>query len=419
MARRFSPPAPTASRSSTPDILPHAGRIGSAEWSRDGRFVASNGADLRTIIRDARTLAPVLDFKHVTVPRLLCFSPDARLLLSAPWGGVRVLGLGEKIEQLGFVGNREAATRCLAFSADGTCFAIGQEDGTALIFDAATRQPVAPPLRHSGPVTVVRFSPDGRTLLTCEVPSDGAPPAGARLWDAATGAQIGQPMLDEDDAIDAAFSPDGTLLATAGNDNAVCLWDARTTARRAGPLRHDRSVRAVVFSPDSRLLASASWDGTARLWDARTGAPRGRPMPHGDRVLDVAFSPDGRRLATASRDKTARLWDAATGLPLSEPFRHGGEVRRVRFDPRGARLLTVSDEDAAHLWDIPEFSGEVPAWLLTLSDVLAMEAAPRTSADALALVAKYRAAVAQALATPPGSDFGKLARRLFGPAVAE
>ena len=408
----------TRPRSRTPDILPHAGRIGTAEWSRDGRFVASNGADLRTIIRDARTLAPVLDFKHMTVPRLLSFSPDARLLLSAPWGGVRVLGLGEKIEQLGFVGNRESATRCLAFSADGSRFAIGQEDGTALIFDTATRQPVAPPLRHRGRVSVVRFSPDGRTLLTCEVSPDGAPPAGARLWDAATGAQIGQPMIVDDDAIDAAFSPDGTLIATAGNDNAICIWDARTTARRTGPLRHERSVRAVVFSPDSRLLASASWDGTARLWDARTGAPHGRPMPHGDRVLDVAFSPDGRRLATASRDQTARLWDAATGLPLSEPFRHGGAVRRVRFDPRGARLLTVSDEDAAHLWDIPEFSGAVPAWLLTLSDVLAMEAAPRTSANALALVTKYRTAVAQALATPPGSDFGKLARRLFDPADA-
>ena len=405
-------------RNHTPDLLAHAGRIGTAEWSRDGRLLASNGADKRTIIRDARTLAPVLAFTHSTVPRLLGFSPDARLLLSAPWGGVRVLGLGEKIEQLGFVGNREAATRCLAFSADGRRFAIGQEDGTALIFDTSTRQPAAPPLRHSGPVTVVRFSPDGRTLLTCEEPPDNTPPAGARLWDAATGAPMGKPMLDEDDAIDAAFSPDGALIATAGNDNAVCIWDAHTTARLTGPLRHDRSVRAVVFSPDSRTLASASWDGTARLWDARTGAPRGRPMPHGDRVLDVAFSPDGHRLATASRDKTARLWDAATGLPLSEPFRHGGEVRRVRFEPSGARLLTVSDEDAAHLWDIPEFSGEVPAWLLTLSDVLAMEAAPRNSADALALVTKYRAAVAQARATPPGSDFGKLARRLFGSAGA-
>ena len=402
-------------RSSTPAILPHAGRIGMADWSRDGRLLASNGGDKRTVICDARTLEPVFDFTHTTAPKILCFSPDARLLLSAGPGGVRVLRLGEKIESPGIVGNRETAPRCLTFNVDGSRFAIGQDDGIALIFDTATLQPVAPPLKHSGPVSAVHFSPDGRTLLTCEEPPNGAPPGGARLWDAATGAPIGEPMLDEDDAIDAAFSPDGTLIATAGNDNAVCIWDAHTTARFAGPLRHDRSVRAVVFSPDSRILASASWDGTARMWDARTGAPHGRAMQHGDHLLDIAFSPDGRRLATASRDKTARLWDTITGLPLSEPFRHDGPVKRVRFEPSGARLLTVSDEDAAHIWDIPDFSGEVPAWLLTLGEVLAMETAPRAPEEAARLIAKYRTASEQALATPPSSSFGKLAQRLFGP----
>ena len=45
-------------------------------------------------------------------------------------------------------------------------FASGSMDKTARLWDAATGQPLTPPLAHSNWVTWVAFSPDGATLAT-------------------------------------------------------------------------------------------------------------------------------------------------------------------------------------------------------------------------------------------------------------
>lgn len=404
----------TRPRGTTANLLQHAGRIGAATWSPDGRFVVSNGEDKMTILRDATTLQQIGEYAHMSTPRIQCFSPDGSLLLSAGWGGVRVFKLGEKLQNQSFIGNRETSTGCFSFSPDGQRIGIGQDNGEAILYDATTFHTIAPPLRHSGPVSVVRFSPDGRTVLTCEIPPDNKPPAGARLWNAATGEPIGTPMMFEDDVNDAAFSPDGTLIVTGGNDDQIGIWDARTTKRILGPLLHERAVRAVIFSPDGRIIASASNDGTARIWDALTGAQIGRPMQHSRHVLAVGFSADGRRIATGSMDKTARIWDAATGAPLSEPLHHEGGVRRVSFHPTSERLLTVSEENAAHIWDIPIFPTPAPGWLMAVAEILALESVPDEDKEVYAAISKYSSATAEALTEPKDTPLGRLGRRLFG-----
>lgn len=95
-----------------------------------------------------------------------------------------------------------------------------------------------------------------------------------------------------------AFSPDGKTLALASGDRTIWLWDAALGTHQQTLEGHVNSVNAVAFSPDGKTLASASDDGTIRLWDAATGAHRKTPEEHGDWVKAVAFLPDTQYLET-------------------------------------------------------------------------------------------------------------------------
>ena len=90
-------------------------------------------------------------------------------------------------------------------------------DGPARLWDADSGTSIATLTGAAGPVWSVAFSPDGTMLAT------GSDDGTAGLWDVATRRQIGGP-LTADPVNSVAFSPDGTMLATGG-DGTVRLWD--------------------------------------------------------------------------------------------------------------------------------------------------------------------------------------------------
>ncbi len=65
-----------------------------------------------------------------------------------------------------------------------------------------------------------------------------------------------------------AYSPDGKLIASVGQESIVRLWDTQSGQQRAAFLGHEGDLMHVAFSPDGRVLATAGNDGTVRLWRA-------------------------------------------------------------------------------------------------------------------------------------------------------
>jgi WD40 repeat protein len=289
-------------------------------------------------------------------------SGTARLamLAAAARPGIAIL----KGQGIGAVlGPHTGSVTSVAFSSDGKILATGI-DRTAQLWDVATRRPIGYPLMtQTGGVNAVAFSPDGKTLAT------GSDDGMLRLWDVATATpqMIAGPILrDIAPMTSVAFSPDGTTLATGSDADTVRLWNVATLrqhGRSVATVRQDGRpiivpggpVRSVAFSPDGTTLVTVGTDGTARLWNVATHRQSGRPfIGQGQGVTAAAFSPNGKILATGNLDNTVWRWDIAThqpvGTPLTNPFT--GRVNSVAFSPDGTTLATGSTDGTAQLWDL-------------------------------------------------------------------
>ncbi|MDI6101353.1 AAA family ATPase [Actinoplanes sp. NEAU-A12] len=207
-----------------------------------------------------------------------------------------------------------------AVSPDGSRIAIGHDDGTVRLWNAATLQPAGEPLRLAEPSLVksVEFSPDGRFLASGALAENGV-----TIWEAAT----------------------GRALHTLDGFGAVAWLPGAST---------------LVASRDMTV------DGTFQLgfWDAPTGRLT-RSMPTGDYLgFDLAVSPDGRHVAIAkdNKDTPAKVWQLGDGREVTTiPAALG-----VDFAPDGT-LIAVDRRGLLTRWEVP--SGRRLRELNSLGDI--------------------------------------------------
>jgi COMPASS component SWD3 len=161
---------------------------------------------------------------------------------------------------------------------------------------------------HTGPVSQVRISPNGRFIASASAD------ATIKIWDASNGSHMDTLVGHMAGVNCVSWSPDSNTLASGSDDKAVRLWDRvtgrpKTTTRKSvagqkmAPLRgHHNYVHCVAFSPKGNIIASGSYDEAVFLWDVRAGRLMRSLPAHSDPVSGIDFCPDGTLVVSCSTD---------------------------------------------------------------------------------------------------------------------
>jgi WD40 repeat protein/tetratricopeptide (TPR) repeat protein len=414
----------------------HETQILDAEFSPDGRLVATACHDFTARLWDAATGEEKGLLQHDDPVVDVAFSPDGRHLATAAsertgrrgpgearvWHVAtgqpvteplrhqprksRVPGQPTPLEDY-VIRNIGLVTR-VEFSRDGTLLLTTGDDRTAHVWSVATGEDVKMLGPHPRNLIFAGYFDDGRKIVTI----DEGPTA--RFWDADKFDALGESTVSEVSM--PAISPDGKWLA-ARRDNAVMLWDvARGSERARVPLD---GVAQCAASPDGKRLVLVGGDETARVWDLERGSWSTPPLRHPG-IRRAGFSPDGRVIVTSGRG--VRLWRAGSGQPAAPPIPGGDEL--AAWAPDGASIMTGAG-GVATTWDVKlaapfvqarERVGDVSRQRLTLATIGAADSESESFARLwdiergrqLARPLEHPGTVHRALFSPDGSKLATL-----------
>ncbi len=219
----------------------------------------------------------------------------------------------------------------IAWSPDGTRIAAIESiksDKRLLVWDVVDgKQVVQTPLRSVLFWSAIKYSPDGRHLITSI--SDGP-----TIWDARTGSLVRVLSGPDSAALTVAYSHDGSRIAAGfAGTNEIVVWNARNGRRLASFKPHTDQIWSVQFSADDTHLVASSADSKISIINLQSRSVQ-TLRGHLAGVNSFALSPDGIRIASSGYDGTLRWWSTETGRLLATNI-NLNEGDRLTITPDG------------------------------------------------------------------------------------
>lgn len=251
----------------------------------DGRVSLWDVADRRLISvlpMAAPAGEPLLDNPRM---QSVAFDRDGTRIVAGGFDGVLRLWDALILRQIGAAGAHRTdkdgqkvpyQVWSVAFSPDGTRVASGSgfdsdsgQNNLIQLWDTGSMTADGAPIEigeaRESNVFAVGFNPDGSRIVS------GSTDGTARVWDLATRQPVAVLSGDQNPVFSVAFAHTNPWIAAGDAQGTVRLWDMVNQPPSGTPLEgHRRWVHSVAFSPDDRLIVSGSADGDLRLWPTPT-----------------------------------------------------------------------------------------------------------------------------------------------------
>ncbi len=237
-------------------------------------------------------------------------------------------------QPLAQIAEHKSDVRGVAFSPDGKQFVTVGWDRMIHVYDAPTRQRLHSWMGHDQGIYRARYLPDGRLLTSAY---DGT----IKLWDVAQQDEL-KLIAGHTGAVTAlAVSPDGKRGLSSGSDTMVRFWDLEKLESIGGGHKVDPGgwVWDGTFAPDGKSAATVGFDGKIRFWNPETGEQTGEIAAHQGAALSIVYTAENKVLS-GGRDGILRLWDTADKSNLGERAGFSGVwIESLAISMDGAKVL--------------------------------------------------------------------------------
>lgn len=274
--------------------------------------------------------------------RAAAISEDDRAVVAAGSEDIRVWERNSGRLRAELPLEKDEVVNSLDVASDGRTVFAGMEDGTLLVWDVESSDPLRWE-EGTGYVWAVSRSPDGERFASVGIDTT------VQVWGVDGTLQITIQDAETTYANAVAFSPDGTRLATAGDNAEVVLWDARTGVETERlPLPED--AYEVEFGSDGDSLATIT-ASSVTVWDLDSWEPRYPPFeeaPGTPRSLDEDFA----RVLSVDTEGAVSVYDLASGLETGSSSVPGASVWGAAFDAEPDRVLVLGYDIDPAFWNL-------------------------------------------------------------------
>lgn len=146
------------------------------------------------------------------------------------------------------------------------------------------------------------------------------------------------------------WTPEGRRLLTGSSSGEFTLWNGTGFNFETIMQAHDVAIRALSYSHSDDWLLSADHDGIIKYWQPNFNNVK-VIQGHNDAIRDIAFSPTDSKFVTASDDSTLKIFDFAGGVEESILTGHGWDAKSIDWHPTKGLLVSGSKDHLVKLWD--------------------------------------------------------------------